>query len=100
MKNQQSEFNSGKLQRVDQRRVLSVLLLCQARLVCLSNGLPSAALKDSALQLSKILVELDQSDLAVELALSNDVSPAFAIASNLDKLKNFDIRDGEDEEED
>ena len=36
----------------------------------------------------------------MELALSNDVSPAFAIASNLDKLKNFDIRDGEDEEED
>ena len=37
--------------------------------------------------------------MAVELALANDVSPAFAIASQLEKLKNVDIRDGEDEEE-
>ena len=46
-----------------------------------------------------MLVEVGKTDLAVELALANNVSPAFAIASQLDRMKNVDIREGEDEEE-
>jgi len=46
-----------------------------------------------------VLAELGDSDLAIEVALSNNVSPAFAIATKLDQLKHWDIRDGEDEEE-
>ena len=34
-----------------------------------------------------MLVELGKTDLAVELALANNVSPAFAIASQLDRMK-------------
>lgn len=49
--------------------------------------------------LSRVLAELGHVDLAVELALSNDFSPAFAIATTLDKIKKRDIREGENEEE-
>ena len=73
-------------------------MLCRAKLICLDE-MPSAATSNDPLYLSKVLVELGKSDLAVELALANSVSPAFAIASQLDNLKNMDIRDGEDEEE-
>ena len=74
-------------------------MLCRAKLVCLDE-MPSAATSNDPHYLSKVLVELGKSDMAVELALANNVSPAFAIASQLDNLNNMDIRDGEDEEED
>ncbi len=50
--------------------------------------MPSSALNNSIEYLSKVLAELDQTDLAVSLALAHDISPSFAIASKLDKLKN------------
>ena len=50
--------------------------------------------------LSRVLAELGQVDLAVELALANDFSPAFAITTTLDKIKRRDIRQGENEDED
>lgn len=74
-------------------------MICKAKLYC-QKHMPSAAMSNDVGYLSKVLAELDQIDQAVELALSNDVSPAFAIATKLDKLQNQDIRDGEDEEED
>ena len=100
LRSQPASFNSGKLVRVDSQRLMGVLLLCRARLHCLRQHMTSASYSEDPLQISKVLVELDQPDLAIELALSNKVSPAFAIATQLDKLKNMDIRDGEDEEED
>jgi len=36
----------------------------------------------------------------VELALSNKISPAFAIATAMDRLQKRDIREGENAEED
>lgn len=50
--------------------------------------MPKQALLDDPLSISKILGELDQPDMAIELALSNKVSPAFAIASYLNMQKN------------
>jgi len=94
-----AEYNRGKLVRVDHKKILGVLMICRAKLYCLTQMMTSAALSNAPLYLSKVLVELGQADMAVELALANNFSPAFAIASQLDNLKNVDIRDGEDEEE-
>lgn len=74
-------------------------MLCKAQLVCLQQ-LPGSFVSNDPLQLSRILAEIDQIDLAVELALANSVSPAFAIATTLDRLQKRDIREGENEEED
>ena len=75
-------------------------MLCRAKLVLLSSNLHQSAFSDDPLKISKVLGELNQSDLAIELAMANDVSPAFAIASYLYTQKKQDIREGEDAEED
>jgi len=81
-------FNSGQLLRVDQKRILGTLMICRAKILFLSRNVPKQALLNDPISISKILGELDQPDMAIELALSNNVSPAFAIASFLNMQKN------------
>lgn len=81
------KFSSGKLLKIDSKRIRATLLLCEAKLVCLEK-MPNAAASELPLYLSKVLAELDHNDLAIELALASDVSPAYAIATLLEKLKN------------
>ena len=87
IRNEKATFNQGKLVKINHWSILGALLLCKAKLFCLKH-MPSTALNNSVQYLCKVLAELDQTDLAVSLALANDISPSFAIASKLDKLKN------------
>lgn len=84
-----SEDGPGKTQRkafwVGQKEVQGAALLTRARQEC-KNITGST----DPQELSQVLAEIDQFTLAVEMALSNDVCPAYAIALQLHRKKDTD----------
>lgn len=78
----QSQHKLRKQYRVDEKRVKAALLLVKARIVC------QHIKKTSQVgELIEILSELGHFDLAVQLAISHDESPAYSLCMLLRKEK-------------